>query len=131
MCYLRKFIFIRPHIIGINFMNDLDIKVGLFLKKARKEKKLSGRELAKIISVSQQQISRYENGKNSMSLSLINKLLIIFDKSWDDLNREVISSYNYKVPESAKKNDNNDKVPDIPQKKEYKFNADTARSINL
>ncbi|WP_441293324.1 helix-turn-helix transcriptional regulator [Proteus vulgaris] len=50
-----------------------------------------------MISVSQQQISRYENGKNSMSLSLINKLLIIFDKSWDDLNREVISNYNEKV----------------------------------
>ncbi|CRL64145.1 hypothetical protein BN1805_02672 [Proteus vulgaris] len=32
-----------------------------------------------------------------MSLSLINKLLIIFDKSWDDLNREVISNYNEKV----------------------------------
>lgn len=99
-------------------MNDLDTKVGLFFKKARKEKKLSGRELAKIISVSQQQISRYENGKNSMSLSLINKLLIIFDKSWDDLNREVISTYNEKGPISQ------------PKKKDYELSANVISQIN-
>lgn len=99
-------------------MNDLDTKVGFFFKKARKEKKLSGRELAKIISVSQQQISRYENGKNSMSLSLINKLLIIFDKSWDDLNREVISTYNEKGSTSpSKKND-------------YKFSTSVISQLN-
>ncbi|WP_109419693.1 helix-turn-helix domain-containing protein [Proteus terrae] len=99
-------------------MNDLDTKVGFFFKKARKEKKLSGRELAKIISVSQQQISRYENGKNSMSLSLINKLLIIFDKSWDDLNREVISTYNEKVPNTQSK------------KRDYKFSGTTISQLN-
>ena len=100
-------------------MNDLDIKVGSFFKRARKEKKLSGRELAKIISVSQQQISRYENGKNSMSLSLINKLLIIFDKTWDDLNREVISNYNEKVPNSP------------PKKRDYEFSKNTIRQVTL
>lgn len=99
-------------------MNDLDIKVGLFFKKARKEKKLSGRELAKIISVSQQQISRYENGKNSMSLSLINKLLIIFDKSWDDLNREVISTYNEKGPSAQ------------PKKRNFKFSTNVISQLN-
>lgn len=99
-------------------MNDLDIKVGLFFKKVRKEKKLSGRELAKIISVSQQQISRYENGKNSMSLSLINKLLIIFDKSWDDLNREVISNYNEKVTNTQLK------------KREYEFSSNIISQLN-
>ncbi|NBN71272.1 helix-turn-helix domain-containing protein [Proteus sp. G2618] len=93
-------------------------KSRLFFKKARKEKKLSGRELAKIISVSQQQIFRYENGKNSMSLSLINKLLIIFDKSWDDLNREVISTYNEKVPNTQSK------------KRDYKFSDTTISQLN-
>ncbi|MEQ4924885.1 helix-turn-helix domain-containing protein [Proteus hauseri] len=100
-------------------MNDLDIKVGSFFKRARKEKKLSGRELAKIISVSQQQISRYENGKNSMSLSLINKLLIIFDKTWDDLNREVISNYNEKMSDYSLK------------KRDYKFSNNAIRQPNL
>ncbi|MCT6515798.1 MULTISPECIES: helix-turn-helix domain-containing protein [Enterobacterales] len=99
-------------------MNDLDTKVGFFFKKARKEKKLSGRELAKIISVSQQQISRYENGKNSMSLTLINKLLIIFDKTWDDLNREVISTYNQKGTSLQSK------------KKDYKCNASVISQLN-
>ncbi|MBO1929264.1 helix-turn-helix transcriptional regulator [Providencia rettgeri] len=42
--------------------------VGLFLRQARIDKSLTGYQLAKILKISQQQVSRYERGKQVLML---------------------------------------------------------------
>ncbi|MGX4743123.1 helix-turn-helix domain-containing protein [Providencia rettgeri] len=66
-------------------INTLSSHVGLFLRMARKDKNLTGRELAKLMNISQQQISRYERGVNSLRLGLLEQYLIVLDKNWREL----------------------------------------------
>ncbi|WP_272676397.1 helix-turn-helix domain-containing protein [Providencia huaxiensis] len=65
--------------------NTLSRSIGLFLKAARKDKNLTGKELAKLIHVSQQQVSRYELGNTPITLEQLEKYLIVLDKKWSDL----------------------------------------------
>lgn len=44
--------------------------VGQYLKKKRLESGLTGAEIGKLLHISQQQISRYERGENTVSLSV-------------------------------------------------------------
>ncbi|HCZ8414367.1 TPA: helix-turn-helix transcriptional regulator, partial [Proteus mirabilis] len=41
-------------------------------------------DLAIILNVSQQQISRYENGTTNITVTLLNKILMILDSSWSE-----------------------------------------------
>ncbi|WP_272539670.1 helix-turn-helix domain-containing protein [Providencia sp. PROV197] len=52
------------------------------MQKSRKENDLTGKELARLINVSQQQISRYELGVTPLTLAQLNKLLRTLNKSW-------------------------------------------------
>lgn len=54
----------------------LSNNIGRMLKDYRRRTGLTGSELAKRINVSQQQISRYENGVNNISFD---KLIILFN----------------------------------------------------
>ncbi len=66
-------------------MSDFLIKkTGLFIKYKRKELGLTGQDLAIILNVSQQQISRYENGTTNITVTLLNKILMILDSSWSE-----------------------------------------------
>ena len=65
--------------------NLISSSVGLFLKKIRQEKNLTGTQLAQLINVSQQQISRYETGASSLSLDQVNNILTVLDKRWVEL----------------------------------------------
>lgn len=65
--------------------NLISSSVGLFLKEIRKEKNITGKQLAKLINISQQQISRYETGASSLSLDQLNEILIVLDKRWIEL----------------------------------------------
>ncbi|MEQ4626114.1 helix-turn-helix domain-containing protein [Providencia manganoxydans] len=57
--------------------NDpLSNNIGKMLKSYRRRTGLTGSELAKRINVSQQQISRYENGINNITFD---KLIILFN----------------------------------------------------
>lgn len=57
--------------------NDLlSNNIGQMLKSYRRRTGLTGSELAKRINVSQQQISRYENGVNNITFD---KLIILFN----------------------------------------------------
>lgn len=47
----------------------INSEAGEFIRMIRIQKGLSGTELGKLIGVSQQQISRYERGYNTLSLS--------------------------------------------------------------
>ncbi|MDD9339301.1 MAG: helix-turn-helix transcriptional regulator [Providencia heimbachae] len=50
--------------------------LGNHLRKARVSKGLSGNELATIINLSQQQVSRYELGINKLSLEKLIEIVI-------------------------------------------------------
>lgn len=62
--------------------NKLPSKTNIFIgekiKQLRKKKRLTGDELAKHIGVSQQQISRYEQGINCVNIDLLAKLSELF-----------------------------------------------------
>ncbi|HHR5902534.1 TPA: helix-turn-helix domain-containing protein [Providencia alcalifaciens] len=65
--------------------NIISGQVGAFLRKSRKEKNMTGKQLAKLIGISQQQISRYEMGITSITLEQLDHFLIILDKRWIDV----------------------------------------------
>ena len=48
---------------------SLSLYIGSLLRKTRVENGLAGRELAELVNVSQQQISRYERGTTSVDMN--------------------------------------------------------------
>lgn len=52
--------------------------IGNKIKQLRKEKGLTGEDLARCIGVSQQQVSRYEQGINCVHIDLLAKLSELF-----------------------------------------------------
>ncbi len=64
--------------------STLNIEAGKYIRKMRLKKGLTGSELAELIGVSQQQISRYERGKNSLSLADYAFILSVLDVSFLD-----------------------------------------------
>lgn len=66
-------------------MNKTSPKINYFIgkkiKQLRKEKGITGEELARYIGVSQQQISRYEQGINCVHIDLLAKLSELFKVS--------------------------------------------------
>ncbi|MGL4674043.1 MAG: helix-turn-helix domain-containing protein [Wohlfahrtiimonas sp.] len=67
--------------------NIISSHVGIFLRRSRKEKNMTGKQLAKLMNVSQQQISRYEIGNTSITLDQLEQFLRILDKRWIDVIR--------------------------------------------
>ncbi|KLN95535.1 helix-turn-helix domain-containing protein [Moellerella wisconsensis] len=72
--------------------NQLSELAGIFFKNLRKKNRISEKELAALLKVSQQQVSRYENGKTQLTIVKINQYLTVFGLSWGDflegLNKE-------------------------------------------
>ncbi|WP_275075362.1 helix-turn-helix domain-containing protein [Providencia rettgeri] len=62
-----------------NFQKILTEQIGLELFHLRKEKGLSGKELAKKLKISQQQISRYERGICSINCAMLFSILFYLD----------------------------------------------------
>lgn len=60
-------------------------KIGLFLKKLRKEKELTQEQLAEIIGVSNRSISRWENGVNMPDFDLVIEMANFFDVGIEEL----------------------------------------------
>ena len=50
------------------------IKIGLYLKELRKEKKMTQEQVAGLFGVSQRSVSRWENGKTLPDISLLIEL---------------------------------------------------------
>ncbi|EPQ0488381.1 helix-turn-helix domain-containing protein, partial [Proteus mirabilis] len=65
--------------------NMISGHVGIFLRKARKEKNMTGKQLARLMNVSQQQISRYEIGATAITVDQLANFLLILDKKWVDV----------------------------------------------
>ncbi|MBQ0342056.1 helix-turn-helix transcriptional regulator [Providencia rettgeri] len=68
-----------------SFQKILTEQIGMELSHLRKEKGLSGSDLAKKLKISQQQISRYETGKTSLTIDQLSHLLRLLDKNWVEL----------------------------------------------
>ncbi|MEY0768322.1 helix-turn-helix domain-containing protein [Providencia huaxiensis] len=54
-------------------INDVNYHIGLFLRKKRIEIGLTGKDLGKLLNISQQQVSRYERGINSITIVFLIK----------------------------------------------------------
>lgn len=65
--------------------NSLTVRVGRFIRKSRTEMGLTGAQLAELMNISQQQISRYETARSNLNLEQLDDLLCVLDKSWRQL----------------------------------------------
>lgn len=65
--------------------NSLTVRVGRFIRKSRTEMGLTGTQLAELMNISQQQISRYETARSNLNLEQLDDLLCVLDKSWRQL----------------------------------------------
>ncbi|HFF8521776.1 TPA: helix-turn-helix domain-containing protein [Providencia rettgeri] len=73
--------------------NNLRINIGDFIRKARKDKSLTAKELGNLVGVSQQQISRYELGITSMNFETLEVFIYVLDESWESFFHNVIDDY--------------------------------------
>ncbi|EFE51739.1 DNA-binding helix-turn-helix protein [Providencia rettgeri DSM 1131] len=76
------------HITKSDIVTVLKI-VGNELAYMRKNKGISGAELGKLLGMSQQQISRYENGVTRLDLSTLLSFLLRLDTTLDDFFRHI------------------------------------------
>lgn len=72
--------------------------VGNEIKNLRKSNNLTTRELANVIGISQQQISRYEIGENKIYIAIIYVLSIYFDYSLESFFPENSKLYGSESP---------------------------------
>ncbi|MBV2190415.1 MULTISPECIES: helix-turn-helix domain-containing protein [Providencia] len=75
----------------------LNKNIGLFIRGARKSRGLSEKELAKLIFVSQQQVSRYERGITSMNFESILTILNVLNVSVDEFIEHIIKPEQEKI----------------------------------
>ena len=68
--------FIRPNI--------FNKKIGCFIRNNRKRMDITGKDLGVMLNVSQQQVSRYENGITNITVTMLNDILKILDVSWEE-----------------------------------------------
>lgn len=69
--------------------DNLNLFIGNLIKKKRKLKNLSGKELGLLLKLSQQQISKYENGKTSFTLENILIFSSVLDMNNFELFKEI------------------------------------------
>ncbi|MDR2225292.1 MAG: helix-turn-helix domain-containing protein [Providencia sp.] len=76
----------------IRLEKKVNKKIGIFLRKIRTEQGLTGTDVANILHISQQQISRYERGISNISLGMLFYLLTA-------LNVNIHSLFHYLIDE--------------------------------
>lgn len=91
---------IRVLLIGTNMTKKnalLRRDIGLFLRQARIDKSLTGYQLAEILKISQQQVSRYERGETGINVEVLNTLLIVLEKNWLEFFFKVLVNYSSEI----------------------------------
>ncbi|QPE18043.1 helix-turn-helix transcriptional regulator [Providencia rettgeri] len=86
--------------VGINMIKTdalLRRDVGLFLRQARIDKSLTGFQLAKILKISQQQISRYERGETGINIETLNIFLNVLEKNWLEFFFKVLVNHSSEI----------------------------------
>ena len=66
-------------------MENINFIVGQNIRDLRHCNEMSTQTLAKMLGVSQQQLSRYERGVNKIDVSVVFKIISIFGISYDSL----------------------------------------------
>ncbi|WP_243895645.1 helix-turn-helix domain-containing protein, partial [Providencia rettgeri] len=79
---------------------DIHYFIGIKIKARRKELGLSGASLAKILNISQQQISRYENGINKIPLNHLVSIAVALKCPIDWFFQGCISDEDYSIQDS-------------------------------
>ncbi|OAT25703.1 helix-turn-helix domain-containing protein [Proteus myxofaciens] len=74
---------------NINIEDSLNLFIGSYFKRNRKLKKISGKQLGTMLNLSQQQISRYENGNTPFTIELMIKLSEILNINTIELFRNI------------------------------------------
>ncbi|EPT9145970.1 helix-turn-helix domain-containing protein [Proteus mirabilis] len=64
--------------------------IGNFIRESRIRKSLTGAQLGELLDVSQQQISRYENGITSINIETLDMILKLLDADWSEFYRKVL-----------------------------------------
>lgn len=59
-------------------------QIGCFIKNKRNKIGITGKDFGLMLNVSQQQISRYENGITKITVTLLNDMITILGTSWDE-----------------------------------------------
>ncbi|MEI9747925.1 helix-turn-helix domain-containing protein [Moellerella wisconsensis] len=62
----------------------LNKKIGCFIKNKRKRMNITGKDLGVMLNISQQHVSRYENGITKITVTTLNDILNILDVSWEE-----------------------------------------------
>ncbi len=77
-------------------VNDETLRrdIGEFLRESRIFKSLTGAEFGALLGISQQQVSRYETGVCGVNIDMLNDMLNVLDKTWDDFLKVVINRNN-------------------------------------
>ncbi|XKD94855.1 helix-turn-helix domain-containing protein [Morganella morganii] len=81
-------------------MKDINFIVGQNIRDLRHRNGLTTKMLAKMLGVSQQQLSRYERGVNKIDVSVVFKVISIFHVSYDYLFPEMQNDYSESVKNS-------------------------------
>ncbi|MEX0423974.1 helix-turn-helix transcriptional regulator [Providencia rettgeri] len=94
--------------IGINMIKTntlLRRDVGLFLRQARIDKSLTGYQLAKILKISQQQVSRYERGETGINVEVLNTLLGVLERNWLEFFFKVLVNHSNEIADIRAQNE--------------------------
>ena len=75
-------------------------EVGLFIREARLNCSLTGEELGRMLHISQQQISRYENGINKIPLNHLVSIAVALKCPIDWFFQGCISDEDYSIQDS-------------------------------
>ncbi|HBC0990304.1 TPA: helix-turn-helix transcriptional regulator [Escherichia coli] len=86
-----------------NKKNFVSANIGNKIKNIRKSAGISGDTLAKNLGISQQQVSRYESGKSSMSIDMVILISYALNVSVNKLLSDFLDSDNIIDPTSGYK----------------------------
>lgn len=78
-----------------NRRNPVSTNVGRRIKEARKSLRMSGGQLAQLTGLTQQQVSRYESGKTSMTIDTVVMIAHTLNVSLNGLLSDYLTSPEY------------------------------------
>lgn len=113
-----------------NFQKILTEQIGLELFHLRKEKGLSGKELAKKLKISQQQISRYERGICSVNCGMLFSILFYLNANPSVFFESILLKINEEYPNANSFIHKNEKLFDEQDNYHYIFNRQTGIILN-
>nr|WP_314264037.1 helix-turn-helix transcriptional regulator [uncultured Moellerella sp.] len=113
-----------------NFQKILTEQIGLELFHLRKEKGLSGKDLAKKLKISQQQISRYERGICSVNCGMLFSILFYLNTNPSTFFESILLKINEEHPNANSFIHESENLFDEKDNCHYIFNGQTGTILN-